>query len=83
VEAKKTAVFVLNLIGLNCISRFITGHIGTGIIVLLLDIISLITLAFIIGGIGFSIAFVIWIVDLVTVCTNKWRTGDGKYLTEW
>jgi pSer/pThr/pTyr-binding forkhead associated (FHA) protein len=79
----KTAVFVLNLIGLNWISRFITGHIGTGILILLLDIISVATVAFLIGWIGIIIGGIIWIVDLVTVCTNKWRTGDGKYLTEW
>jgi TM2 domain-containing membrane protein YozV len=80
---KKTAVFVLNLIGLNWISRFITGHIGTGILVLLLYLVSFTTLAFIIGWIGIIISCIIWVVDLVTVCTNKWRTGDGKYLTEW
>jgi serine/threonine-protein kinase len=80
---KKTAVFVLNLIGLNWISRFITGHIGTGILILLLDIFSFATLAFIIGWIGIITGLIIWIVDLVTVCTNKWKTGDGKYLTEW
>jgi serine/threonine-protein kinase len=80
---KKTAVFVFNLVGLNWISRFITGHIGTGIIVLLLDIISWATLAFIIGWVGIISGCIIWIVDIITVCTNKWRTVDGKYLTEW
>jgi serine/threonine-protein kinase len=80
---KKTAVFVLNLIGLNWISRFITGHIGTGILVLLLDIISWATVAIIIGWVGILIGCIIWVVDIITVCTNKWRTGDGIYLTEW
>jgi serine/threonine-protein kinase len=82
---KKTAVFVLNLIGLNWISRFITGHIGTGILVLFLYImISFVTLEkFINGWIGILIYCIIWIVDLITVCTNKWRTGDGKILTKW
>lgn len=80
---KKTPVFVLNLFGLNWISRFITGHIGTGILVLLLDIVSWATTAFIIGYVGLGIGGIIWLVDLITVCTNKWITRDGKYVTQW
>jgi hypothetical protein len=82
---KKTAVFVLNLIGLNWISRLITGHIGTGILVLLLYMmIPFLALEEVINNwIGILICSIIWIVDLITVCTNKWRTGDGKILTKW
>ena len=78
----KTAVLILNILGFNCISRFITGHIGTGILVLLLDIFTLLTLSIGIGWIGFIIGCIIWIVDLVKVCTNRW-VCNGQYLTEW
>lgn len=76
----KTLVIIFNFIGFNWLSRFITGHVGTGILVLLLDVLSLATLSIGIGWIGIIIGCIIWVVDLVTVCTNKWRMGDGTYL---
>jgi len=78
----KTAVLIFNIFGLNWLSRFITGHIGTGILVLLLDIVSACTLSIGIGWIGIIIGCIIWIVDLVTVCTNKWEC-NGQYLGDW
>jgi RNA polymerase subunit RPABC4/transcription elongation factor Spt4 len=78
---KWTAVLVLNIIGLNWISRFITGHIVTGIMVLLLDIITIATLSIAIGWIGSVVCIVIWIVDLVKIGQKKWRTSDGIYLS--
>jgi len=51
----KTAVIILNIFGLNWLSRFITGHVGTGILVLLLDIVSMCTLSIGIGWIGIII----------------------------
>jgi pSer/pThr/pTyr-binding forkhead associated (FHA) protein len=80
-SGKWTAVLVLNIIGLNWISRFITGHIFTGIMVLLLDIMTIVTLPVGIGGIGLIVGIVIWIADLVKIGTKKWRTSDGIYLS--
>ena len=71
-----TAVLVLNILGLNWLSRFLTGHIGTGILILFLDIISVLTLAIYIGWIGIIIGFIIWIVDIVTIGSGKWVWGD-------
>jgi hypothetical protein len=70
------AVLVCNIIGLNFVSRFITGHIGTGILVLLLDIVSLTTLSVGIGWIGIIVGLIIWIIDLVTIGSGKWKCGD-------
>ena len=75
----KTAVLILNIFGLNCISRFITGHIGTGILVLLIDVFSIVLISNFVGWILIGVSVIIWIVDLVTVCTNKW-THNGVYL---
>jgi hypothetical protein len=58
-----------------------TGHIGTGILVLLLDIISLATLSSGIGWIGVIIGIIIWIVDLVIIGTGKWLCKDGTVLS--
>jgi serine/threonine-protein kinase len=80
-SGKWVAVLVLNIIGLNWISRFITGHVFTGIMVLLLDIITIATLPIDIGGIGLIIGLVIWIMDLVKIGTKKWQTSDGIYLS--
>ena len=77
----KTAVLILNIFGLNWISRFITGHIGTGILVLLIDIFSVVFFNGF-GWILFIIGCIIWVVDLVTVCTNKWEC-NGEYLGDW
>jgi hypothetical protein len=70
-----TAVLVLNILGLNWISRFITGHVGTGILVLLLDIISFVFPVLLVAGL------VIWIIDLVKIGTKKWQMSDGTYLS--
>ncbi|GHT57376.1 hypothetical protein FACS1894109_09270 [Spirochaetia bacterium] len=75
-----TAVLVLNILGFNWVSRFITGHIGTGILVLLLDIISLGTLEIGIGIAGILVGLIIWIVDLVKIGGKKWQMADGTYL---
>jgi hypothetical protein len=74
------AVLVCNIFGLNWISRFITGHVGTGILVLLLDIVAAATLVIGIGIVLGIIAFIIWIVDLVKIGTKKWQMADGTYL---
>jgi uncharacterized membrane protein HdeD (DUF308 family) len=58
-----------------------TGHIVTGIMVLLLDIITIATLSIDIGWIGLVVGIVIWIVDLVKIGQKKWRTSDGIYLS--
>jgi RNA polymerase subunit RPABC4/transcription elongation factor Spt4 len=78
---KWVAVLVLNIIRLNWISRLITGHIFTGIMLLLLDIISVATLFIGIGWIGIIAGTVIWIVDLVKIGTKKWQTSNGIYLS--
>jgi serine/threonine protein kinase len=80
-SGKWTAVLVLNIIGLNWVSRFITGHTFTGIMVLLLNIITIATFSIAIGWIGCVVGIVIWIVDLVTIGSKKWRTSDGIYLS--
>ena len=77
---KWTAVLVWNVLGFNWVSRFITGHIVTGILVLLLDIVTLVTLESGIGWIGLAIGLIIWIADLVTICSKKWQMADGTYL---
>jgi hypothetical protein len=74
------AVLVCNILGLNWISRFITGHVGTGILILLLDIITLATLAIGVGIILGIVGLIIWIVDLVKIGTKKWQMADGTYL---
>jgi hypothetical protein len=74
------AVLVLNILGLNWVSRFITGHVGTGILVLVLYIVAVAT-AYIGFGLILGIGLlVIWILDLVTIGTKKWKTKDGVYL---
>ena len=78
----RIAVLILNIIGLNWISRFITGHIGKGILVLLLDIFSLLLLPIGIGWIGIIIGLIIWIADLVKVCSGRWEY-NGRCLTDW
>jgi serine/threonine-protein kinase len=80
-SGKWIVVLVLTILGLNWISRFITGHIFTGIMVLLLNIITISTLSIGIGWIGFIVGMVIWITDLVKIGTKKWKTSDGIYLT--
>jgi serine/threonine protein kinase len=79
-SGKWVAVLVLNIIGLNWISRLITGHIFTGIMLLLLEILSVATLFIGIGWIGIIAGTVIWIVDLVKIGTKKWQTSGGIYL---
>ena len=78
----KTIVLILNLLGFNFVSRFITGHIFTGILVLLNDIITITTLSSGIGVIFLVIGIIIWVVDLVTVCSNKWKS-NGVLLINW
>jgi hypothetical protein len=78
----RTTVLVLNIFGLNCISRFITGHIGTGVLVLLIDIFSILLISNVIGWILLGIGGIIYIVDLITVCTGNWEY-KGKYLNDW
>jgi serine/threonine-protein kinase len=78
---KWTAVLILNIIGLNCISRFITGHIFSGIMILLLDIITIATWSFGIGWVLAVVGIIIWIIDLVKISTKKWQTSDGIYLS--
>ena len=73
-------VLVCIILGLNYVSRFITGHIVTGILVLLLDIVTLTTLDFGIGWIGLGIGLIIWIVDFVQICSKKWQMADGTWL---
>ncbi|GMO49066.1 MAG: hypothetical protein Pg6C_11730 [Treponemataceae bacterium] len=75
-----TAVLVLNILGLNWVSRFITGHIGTGILILLLDIVTIATISIGIGVILLLAGLVIWIIDLVKIGTKKWQMSDGTYL---
>ena len=77
---KWTAVLVCNVLGLNYVSRFITGHIVTGILVLLLDIVTVATLDVGIGWLGLAAGVVIWIVDLVKICSKKWQMADGTWL---
>jgi hypothetical protein len=78
-----TAVLIFNIIGLNWVSRFITGHIVTGILVLLIDIASLATLASIgeTGLIILIIGLIIWVVDLIRIGSGKWLCSDGTFLT--
>jgi serine/threonine-protein kinase len=78
---KWTVVLILNIIGLNCISRFITGHIFTGIMILLLDIITISSWSFGIGWVLGVVGIIIWIIDLVKISTKKWQTSDGIYLS--
>jgi hypothetical protein len=74
------AVLVLNIVGLNWLSRFITGHTGTGILLLVFNFITGLTLAFGIGIIMLVPGLIIWIVDLVKICSKKWQMSDGTYL---
>jgi hypothetical protein len=74
------AVLVCNIIGLNWISRFITGHVGTGILVLLLDIVTAATLPLGVGIIPGIACLIIWIADLVKIGTKKWQMADGTFL---
>jgi hypothetical protein len=76
-----TSVLVCNILGLNCVSRFITGHIGTGILVLALDIAAVATIDIGIGVILLLAGLVIWIIDLVKIGTKKWQMSDGTYLS--
>jgi hypothetical protein len=55
--------------------------VGSGILILLLDIISLATLSLGIGWIGIIIGIIIWFVDLVVIGTGKWRCKDGTVLS--
>jgi serine/threonine protein kinase/TM2 domain-containing membrane protein YozV len=80
-SGKWVAVLVLNIIGLNWISRFITGHVFTGIMILLLNIISVFIMTTDIGWVGLIASLVIWIIDLVKIVTKKWKTSDGIYLS--
>jgi hypothetical protein len=74
------AVLILNIIGLNWVSRFITGHIGTGVLILALDIVGIVTTAFVVGWFLLIAGFVIYVIDIVNICTKKWQTKDGIYL---
>jgi hypothetical protein len=76
-----TAVLICNIFGLNWISRFITGHAFTGVLVFLLDIITIVTFSIGIGVILSVAGLVIWIVDLVKIGTRKWQMKDGTYLS--
>jgi hypothetical protein len=76
-------VLLLNILGLNFVSRFITGHILTGIYVLLHEITAVaayIYFGFGIGCIPFMGFWAVYIVDLVTICAKKWKTDEGVYL---
>ncbi|GMO50689.1 MAG: hypothetical protein Pg6C_14800 [Treponemataceae bacterium] len=81
-------ILVLNILGLNWFSRFITGHIGTGILVLLLDIVTVFAVVCAVDT-GNIVPFwillvagsIIWIIDLVKICTKTWQMSDGTYLS--
>ncbi|GMO66153.1 MAG: hypothetical protein Ta2A_14220 [Treponemataceae bacterium] len=75
-----TTVLVLNALGLNYVSRFLTGHTSTGILVLLLDIVSWATVSFGIGIAGIVASLIIWILDLLKICRKQWQMADGSYL---
>ena len=75
-----TAVLICNIFGLNWVSRCITGHIGTGILLLLFNIIAVLTLYIYIGIVLLVVLLVIWIMDLVKIGTKKWQMADGTYL---
>jgi TM2 domain-containing membrane protein YozV len=75
-----TAVLVCNILGLNWVSRFMTGHIGIGILVLLLNIVTVATLSVGIGWVLSVVCLIIYVIDLVKIGTKKWQTADGSYL---
>ncbi len=59
------------------VHRFYTGHIKTGIIMLVLGLLSMLTF----GLTGMAV-FVWMVIDIVNICTDKFKTFDGQALVK-
>ena len=57
------------------VHRFYTGHIKTGIIMLVLGLLSMLTF----GLTGMAV-FVWMVIDIVNICTGKFVAADGSAL---
>jgi len=65
------------------VHRFYTGHIGTGIIMLVLTIIGYSTIVFGIGFVFLGIVGIWNIVDLILAIAGKFKDKNGNSITEW
>ena len=65
------------------IHRFYTGKTGTGIIMLVLYVIGMVTVWFIFGLIPLAILFIWWLIDLIMSITGIFSDSSGNIVKNW
>lgn len=65
------------------IHRFYTGKTGTGIIMLVLYILGMVTVWFIFGLILLAILFIWWLIDFVMSVTGIFSDSGGNIVKKW
>jgi TM2 domain-containing membrane protein YozV len=72
-----TALLLCIFLGGLGVHRFYTGHIKTGVGMLVLGLLSILTF----GITGFAV-FVWAVIDIVNICTGKFKTVEGADLVK-
>ena len=82
-KSKITAALLAFFLGQLGIHRFYTGHIGTGIVILILTIVGYAT-SWVFGlGFIFLVAVGIWVlIDFIMILMGKFKDKDGLYITK-
>ena len=82
-KSKISAALLAFFLGQLGIHRFYTGHIGTGIVILILTIVGYAT-SWVFGlGFLFLVAVGIWVlIDFIMILMGKFKDKDGLYITK-
>ncbi|EJF83879.1 hypothetical protein MCU_00547 [Bartonella elizabethae Re6043vi] len=81
-QSKVTLAVVCFFLGGLGIHRFMVGKVGTGIALLLINIISWITIPFFVGLLGLFLIVTPWIlIDFIVILTGNFKDKDGHKIT--
>ncbi|WP_375614948.1 MULTISPECIES: TM2 domain-containing protein [unclassified Bartonella] len=82
-QSKVTLAVVCFFLGGLGIHRFMVGKVGTGIAILLINIISMITIPFFgVGLIGIIFIIIPWVlIDFIVILTGNFKDKDGCKIT--
>ncbi|WP_139413073.1 TM2 domain-containing protein [Bartonella mastomydis] len=81
-QSKVTLAVVCFFLGGLGIHRFMVGKVGTGIALLLINIISWITIPFFVGLLGLFLIVTPWVlIDFIVILTGNFKDKDGHKIT--
>ncbi|WP_039759939.1 NINE protein, partial [Bartonella queenslandensis] len=81
-QSKVTLAVLCFFLGGLGIHRFMVGKVGTGIAILLINIISIITIPFFVGIIGIIFIIIPWVlIDFIVILTGNFKDKDGCKIT--